>query len=67
MKCQFTPFKETVEGQIYCGQVNPKNDTKSGYGLQVWPDGSKYEGFWDNDQATGFGRFILADGDVYIG
>jgi len=31
----------------------------------VWPDGSKYEGFWEKDKANGYGRFILADGDVY--
>ena len=55
-----------ADGQLYAGHVNYK-DEKHGYGLQVWPDGSKYEGFWSNNLAKGFGRFILADGDVYQG
>ena len=53
------------EGQIYSGQWNENTNTKEGYGLQVWPDGSKFEGFWFDDKAKGYGRFILADGDVY--
>jgi hypothetical protein len=44
-----------------------KENCKEGYGLQVWPDGSKYEGFWQKDMANGYGRFILADGDVFEG
>ena len=55
------------EGQIYSGQWNDNTNTKEGYGLQVWPDGSKFEGFWFDDKAKGYGRFILADGDVYQG
>lgn len=35
--------------------------------MQVWPDGSKYEGEWVDGKANGKGRFILADGDVYEG
>ena len=55
------------EGQVYSGQWNQQQNRKEGYGIQVWPDGSKFEGFWKQDQAVGYGRFILADGDVYIG
>jgi len=33
----------------------------------VWPDGSKYEGFWMKSKANGYGRFILAEGDTYEG
>jgi len=40
---------------------------KDGYGHQVWPDGSKYEGEWQGDQANGFGKLVHADGDVYEG
>ena len=55
------------EGQVYSGQWNASSDTKEGYGLQVWPDGSKFEGFWKDDMTNGYGRFILADGDVFVG
>lgn len=51
----------------YTGQWNPTNNTRDGYGVQVWTDGSKYEGYWRNDQANGKGRLIHADGDVYEG
>ena len=35
--------------------------------MQIWPDGSKYEGYWLNDQANGKGRLIHHDGDTYEG
>jgi hypothetical protein len=33
----------------------------------MWPDGSKYEGQWQNDKANGQGKLVHADGDVYEG
>ena len=35
--------------------------------MMIWPDGSKYEGFWKLDRANGQGRLIHANGDVYQG
>lgn len=58
---------QLAEGQLYSGQWNGNSQTKEGYGLQVWPDGSKYEGLWSHNMASGYGRFILADGDMYQG
>ena len=40
---------------------------RDGYGHQLWPDGSRYEGAWKNDKANGNGKLIHADGDVYEG
>ena len=40
---------------------------RQGFGLQYWPDGSKYHGQWLEDKAHGIGRLILADGYVYWG
>lgn len=40
---------------------------KDGKGVQIWVDGSLYEGYWKNDKANGRGRLIHADGDVYNG
>ena len=51
---------------IYIGQWN-KEGIRCGKGIQYWPDGSKYEGYWKNDMANGKGRLIHADGDVYEG
>ena len=64
---EFQNGMELPEGQIYTGTIDPKTREKQGFGVQVWPDGSKYEGFWHEDKAKGHGRFILADGDVYQG
>jgi len=33
----------------------------------VWPDGTRYDGYFVNDRQEGFGRIVHADGDVYIG
>ena len=35
--------------------------------MQVWTDGARYDGEWNNDKAQGKGRFVHADGDVYEG
>lgn len=42
-------------------------EIRDGRGIQVWQDGSRYEGYWKNNKANGFGRLIHADGDVYEG
>lgn len=40
---------------------------RMGRGVQLWPDGSRYEGFWREGQACGPGRLIHANGDCYEG
>jgi len=32
-----------------------------------WPDGAKYEGDWQFNQAAGQGKFFHVDGDIYEG
>lgn len=54
-------------GAKYTGQWTVENSKRDGFGIQIWSDGSKYEGFWNNDKANGKGRLIHADGDVYEG
>jgi hypothetical protein len=60
------PPYELENGAIYMGQWS-REGLRSGRGIQIWPDGSKYEGYWNNDMANGKGRLIHADGDVYEG
>lgn len=57
---------ELDNGAIYEGQWT-KEGLRHGRGVQVWKDGSKYEGYWKNDMANGRGRLIHSDGDVYEG
>ena len=51
----------------YEGQWSKSDNLRHGIGIQVWTDGSIYEGHWKNDKADGDGRLIHADGDVYEG
>jgi hypothetical protein len=54
-------------GATYQGEWEKNTELRSGLGIQVWQDGSKYEGYWRDDKANGKGRLIHADGDVYEG
>lgn len=57
---------ELDNGAIYHGQWT-KQGLREGKGIQLWKDGSKYEGYGKRDQAYGYGRLIHADGDCYYG
>lgn len=55
------------DGAQYTGQWNVDTGERHGRGMQIWSDGSIYEGYWKRDQANGRGRLIHADGDIYNG
>ncbi|OMJ82628.1 hypothetical protein SteCoe_16608 [Stentor coeruleus] len=57
---------EMENGAIFTGEWSLENH-RHGFGIQIWNDGSKYEGEWRMDKANGCGRLIHADGDVYEG
>lgn len=40
---------------------------RDGYGVQIWPDGARYEGEWRRNKAHGKGKFWHVDGDVFDG
>ena len=42
------------------------NGRKHGRGTYVYPDGSKYEGYWFDNKFL-YGRMIYSQGDAYIG
>lgn len=54
-------------GARYQGEWHLDTNVRQGKGVQVWPDGSMYEGYWADNKANGKGRLIHADGDVYDG
>lgn len=60
------PPLELEKGALYTGEWNSMGQ-RHGRGIQIWADGSMYEGYWANDKATGKGRLFHADGDVYEG
>lgn len=57
---------ELENGAVYIGQWN-RNGFREGIGTQIWKDGSKFTGYWRNDNAHGRGRLIHQDGDCYEG
>ena len=54
-------------GAKYEGEWLKDTDIRDGRGVQIWLDGSRYEGYWRENKANGRGRLIHADGDVYEG
>ena len=64
---EYRPITKTEIGAFYKGQWNKLSKQREGQGIQIWPDGSIYEGHWMNDKANGSGRLIHADGDFYEG
>ena len=37
---------------------------RDGKGVQIWPDGSRYEGSWKDDKANGYGRYIQLSTEI---
>ena len=55
---------------IYSGQMlndGQNQDIKHGYGIMRWPDGTVYEGLWENNLYNGRGKLYHASGDLYEG
>ena len=60
--------KVQIEGGLeYEGQINKETGEKHGYGRLAWPDGTYFEGYWDDGKADGRGLFKTSDGDLVEG
>jgi len=55
-----------ADESLYTGQWNEKGH-RHGRGICTYSDGSKYEGYWKNDERGGKGRLIYNNGEVYEG
>lgn len=55
---EYRPTVELDDGVLYRGEWNVHTGTKDGKGVQLWPDGSKYKGYWRENKANGRGRLI---------
>ena len=63
-------LKQSVEYEnraIYYGEWKKNSNQRHGRGIQVWTDGSRYEGYWKEDKANVKGKLTHSDGDVYEG
>jgi hypothetical protein len=45
----------------------PNSSQRSGWGVFSTPDGTKYEGDWENNKKDGKGTLFFASGDAYQG
>lgn len=55
------------DGYLYYGGVSSKNSKKTGYGIQLFSNGVKYEGFFLDDEYHLYGRLITVDQIVFEG
>ena len=63
-------LKQSVEYEnkaIYFGEWEKNGNRRHGRGLQLWANGSKYEGYWKGDKANVKGKLTHPNGDVYEG
>ena len=52
---------------IYYGEMAIDGNFPHGRGITIWNDGSRYEGYWENNKANGKGKLVHSDGDIYEG
>lgn len=50
---------------LFKGQI--KNRKRNGFGIQLFPNGCFYIGFWKNNQPEGKGKLVIKDGTAYEG
>ncbi len=48
-KKESRPIYTYKTGSTYEGEWN--GGFRDGYGVQIWPDGARYEGYWDHSRA----------------
>ena len=53
-------------GAYYVGEWR-ECDQRDGKGKESWQDGSRDEGYWQNDRANGNGRLTYENGQYYDG
>ena len=61
------PVTQTRKILKYDYEGSYSEDKKCGYGLFLWPSGSRYEGNFTEDFRDGFGIMHWADGTTYEG
>ena len=52
--------------EIYQGSINYKNQ-KHGYGVSIFKNGTKFTGFWEENNFEGWGEMIDCEGNIYHG
>lgn len=58
---------ELEDGSRYTGQIDKASQLKQGQGTQIWIDGARYVGQWNEGRACGQGTFYHTNGDIFKG
>lgn len=66
-KREMRPVIPLGNGFMYQGEWDKKSNLRDGKGVMIWPNGSRYDGWWANDVACGYGRLVQTKGSVYEG
>ena len=56
-----------ADNVIYTGQVLKGTQIRQGFGTQIFSDGARYVGEWNNDKVEGKGTFFHTNGDLFEG
>lgn len=58
---------EYEDGSIYYGEWQKGTNLRHGRGIQIWEDGTRYQGYFMNNKANMKGKLLHSDGDIYEG
>eukprot|EP00826_Nyctotherus_ovalis_P050334 TRINITY_DN6156_c0_g2_i4.p1 TRINITY_DN6156_c0_g2~~TRINITY_DN6156_c0_g2_i4.p1 ORF type:complete len:341 (-),score=-14.12 TRINITY_DN6156_c0_g2_i4:153-1175(-) len=62
-----SPTAPSTPVLLFSPQGQLKDGNRHGRGMQMWPDGARYDGEWRDNQACGKGKFWHVDGDIFDG
>ena len=60
-------FDVRKSGALFRGMVNQLTQKPDGLGFKVFPNGSVFEGFFEEGQINGYGRGVTNKGELYQG
>ena len=66
VKVLLKPSQLCENGTIYSGEWDEEGN-RHGRGVQIYPDGSKYYGYWIKNAVNKKGKLVHKEGDVYEG
>lgn len=64
---EIRPPVEYEDGSVFYGEWMKGTKNRHGRGIQLWEDGTRYEGYFQFNKANLKGKLIHSDGDVYEG
>lgn len=60
-------FDKRKSGAMYRGEVSSHSNKPEGKGIKIFPNGSVFEGYFEDGHVHGLGRGVTSRGEVYQG